>query len=57
MEEISRNPTPVVNEESMKNFVNKNVVLYGKINSIKGDTIYLNINPSKFITKLTNFFK
>jgi len=49
MYEIIQEITPCVNYESIKKFVGKYVVVYGKISSIRNNLIYLNINPGKDI--------
>jgi len=47
MENLVKEPTPCVNGEQIKRFIGKIVSVYGKISSIKNNTIYLNTNPSK----------
>jgi len=47
MENVIKEPTPSVNSEYIKRYVGKFVVVYGKISSIKNNTIYLNLNPGK----------
>lgn len=47
MENVIKEPTPSVNGELIRRYVGKFVTVYGKISSIKNNTIYLNLNPSK----------
>jgi len=48
-EENSKGPSPCSNWEYIQNFTGNNVTLIGKISSIKNNTIYINMNPSKKI--------
>ena len=38
-------PTPMVNETNMRNYINKYVILHGRVSSIKNNTLFLSINP------------
>lgn len=47
MEEYCHTSLPCVNEINLKNFVNKYVILHGKVNSVKNNNLYLSINPEQ----------
>ena len=51
MFDLFEEPTAIINGELLWSFIGKRVVIYGKILSIRDNSIYLNINPSNFCYK------
>ena len=45
MNEYYSSPLPLVNESNMKSFVNRYVIIHGKVNSVKNNSLFLSINP------------
>lgn len=45
MEDYLSLSLPMVNETNMKNFVGKYVIVHGKVNSVKNNSLFLSINP------------
>lgn len=54
MEEIMSTSTPMVNETNMRNYINKYVILHGKVNSIKNNTLFLTLNQGIYIVIFRN---
>jgi hypothetical protein len=40
-------PLPMVNDGNIKNFVNRWVILHGKVASLKNGNLFLSVNPEK----------
>ena len=47
MEDYLSSPLPMVNETNLKNFIQKYVIIHGKVNSVKNNNLYLSINPDQ----------
>jgi hypothetical protein len=45
--DVYADPIPVVNETNIRNYVNKYVIVHGKVLSLKDKTLYLNMNPNQ----------
>jgi hypothetical protein len=44
MNEYCNTPLPLVNESNMKNYINRYVIIHGKVNSVKNNSLFLSIN-------------
>ncbi len=45
MEEYLQTPLPMVNDSNLKSFVGKYVIVHGRVNSVKNNSLFLQINP------------
>ncbi len=45
MDDYLASPLPMVNENNLKSFTNRYVIIHGKVASVKNNSLFLTINP------------
>jgi hypothetical protein len=45
MNDYFSSPLPLVNESIMRSYIGRYVIIHGKVNSVKSNSLFLSINP------------
>jgi hypothetical protein len=45
--DVYAEPMPLVNETNIRNYVNRYVIVHGRVSSLKDRVLYINMNPNQ----------